>query len=85
MTKTIFVTNLNEVQGIKIVCKKCNSFFMAPIKGRGKPPNMCVMCKKDLNGDYISSVLETIRTLVSYCEREGFEAVIETEEEHKST
>lgn len=81
MTKNIFITNLKEVKGIKIICKECSSFFMAPIGGKGKPPNMCVMCKKDLNGDYIASVLETIRTLTSYCDREGFEAVIETEEE----
>jgi hypothetical protein len=85
MTKNILITNLKEVQGIKIICNKCNSYFMAPIGGKGKPPNMCVMCGKDLNGDYLASVLETIKTLVSYCEREGFEAVIETEEEIKTT
>jgi hypothetical protein len=80
MTKNIFVTNLKEVKGIKVICKKCNSFFMVPI-GKINPPNMCVICRKDLNGDYIAKALETIKTLVSNCEREGFEAVIETEVE----
>ena len=84
MTKNIFITNLKEVQGIKIICKKCKSFFMVPV-GQGTPPGSCIMCRKDFESEYLADALMTIQRLASYCEKNGYEAVIETEEGPKPT
>jgi hypothetical protein len=80
MTKNVFVTNLKEVRGIKVICKKCNAYFMAPI-GAGVPPGMCVMCKQEFFTNYLTNALDAIKDLVLYCKEAGFEVVIETEDE----
>jgi hypothetical protein len=83
MTKTIFVTNLQEVKGIKIVCNKCGADFTAPINS-GKLPDTCIMCRNVFESSYLSETLLAIQKLSLYCKNSNFEAVIETEEKPKT-
>lgn len=53
---------------------------MAPIDAVKLPGN-CIMCKQIFESTYLIDALVAIQRLFSYCEKTGFEAVIETEEE----
>jgi len=79
MIKTILVTDLSEIKGIKIICSECGANFTAPINS-GRLPDKCIMCKNIFESSYLSDVLLAIQKLSLFCKNSNFEAVIETEE-----
>jgi hypothetical protein len=61
MTQEIFLTNLKDINGLKVVCGKCQGAFMIPVR-EPKTPLGCPFCKKPLNLDknYIKSFLQML-------------------------
>lgn len=57
MTKKVYRTNLKQVEGIKIVCKKCKASFVVPITAAA-PPKQCFSCNRDLPWQDINRVIK---------------------------
>jgi len=83
MTKTILVTDLSEVKGIKIVCKKCDAYWFVPIGG--DPPHKCISCDNTMPNASIKNVLEQISILINMMNEFDFNTYIETEDEKPKT
>ena len=79
MTKTILVTDLKEVKGIKIVCNKCGAYWFIPI-GTNPPPK-CISCDNKMPDGSIKNALEQVSILINMMNEFDFKAYIETEEE----
>jgi len=47
MTKTTYITKLEEIKGLKIVCK-CGATWFVPI-GKGLPPKKCFSCETQID------------------------------------
>lgn len=80
MTKTILVTNLQEVKGLKIVCSKCGAYWFVPI-GTTDPPHKCISCDNKMPNDSIKNALEQVSILINMMNEFDFNTYIETEEE----
>lgn len=78
MTKTIYTINLNEINGLKIVCKKCGANWFVPI-GQGLPPKQCFSCQTQIDGSRILATSEKIREVVEVSKKSEFEVLIEIE------
>ena len=79
MTKNIFVTNLKEVAGIKVICNNCKAYWFVPISG-GNPPEQCIYCKNPIPGNRLWKLTERIADIVKASDEFKFEVVIETED-----
>jgi hypothetical protein len=84
MTKTILVTNLKEIKGIKIVCTKCDAYWFIPL-GATDPPHQCISCTNNMPKDSIKNALEQVANLINMMGEFDFKAYIETEEEKQKT
>ena len=78
MTKTTYITKLEEIKGLKIVCKKCGANWFIPI-GKGLPPKKCFSCETQIDGSRILATSEKIRELVAVSNKADFEVLIETD------
>ncbi len=77
MTKTIFVTDLTEVMGIKIVCE-CGAQWTIPIDGQ--PPKSCFSCNKEMPWKEINRAVKGIQAISQSSKDHAFGAFIETEQ-----
>lgn len=77
MTKTIYITKLEEIKGLKIVCK-CGATWFVPI-GKGLPPKKCFSCETQIDGSRILATSEKIRELSAISAEADFKVLIETE------
>ena len=48
MTKTVYITELKEIKGLKVVCK-CGSTWYLPSTA-SNPPEQCISCKAQIPG-----------------------------------
>lgn len=80
MTKKVYRTNLKQVEGVKIVCKKCKASFVIPIAA-STPPKQCFSCNRDLPWQDINRVIKGIEAVVNAGNNFDFDAFIETEED----
>ena len=78
MTKTTYITKLEEINGLKIVCKKCGANWFVPI-GEGLPPDQCFSCKAQVDGSRILAASQKIRELAAVSSKADFEVLIETD------
>lgn len=78
MTKTILITNLKEVKGIKIVCRKCGAYWFVPLEG-GNPPEQCHNCNNEVPAKSIWKVAQALGALIAVSGEFEFDAFVETE------
>ena len=83
MTKTILVTDLKEVKGLKIVCTKCGAYWFVRLSAT-EPPHKCISCDNKMPKDSIKNVLEQLSILINMMNEFDFNAYIETEEKQKT-
>lgn len=88
MTKTIFVTNLNEIKVIKISCKHCGYAMHLPLKIPDEiVVHKCPSCHEDLPISHkeIGSFLRSLRSLLDVMKNNNFSnTLIEIETEEKA-
>lgn len=66
MTEEIYVTDLKEIEGVKVVCEKCKGALTVPIKVAKDMalviPGKCLYCSTEFGGgrDAIFSFLQTL-------------------------
>lgn len=81
MTKTTYITKLEEIKGIKVICKNCKSNWFVPfnkemledVKGR------CVSCGKEYSGNKLFKIGLRINELLVDSQSAKFDFVIETD------
>jgi hypothetical protein len=78
MTKTVLVTNLAEIKGIKISCK-CGAQWVVPV-GDIVPPKMCFGCGKEIQWQAINRAIKGIAAISEASKHSEFVAEIETEQ-----
>lgn len=78
MTKNIFITNLNEIKGIKVICKECGANWFTPSMSNNIPEE-CISCKVKIPGKEIWKLANKINELVTLSKNGNFEIVFETE------
>ena len=79
MTKNVLVTNLKEINGIKVICNKCKAYWFVPLGG-SNPPEKCINCKSVIPADRIWKLTERISDTLKAAKEYDFDLVIETEE-----
>jgi hypothetical protein len=81
MTQEIFLTNLKDINGLKVVCGKCQGAFIIPVK-EPKTPVGCPFCKKQLTLDknYIKSFLQMLLQIKEIKDKD-FSFYIESEKQ----
>ncbi|MCK4604959.1 MAG: hypothetical protein KAU41_09775 [Deltaproteobacteria bacterium] len=78
MTKNIFITDLDEIKGIKVQCEKCNSSWYIPINNV-LPPDKCIGCGEAIPGSKIAATMEKIKELQILSSSSKFKITIETD------
>lgn len=63
MTKTVCVTDLREIKGLKVVCLSCGASFSFPV-GRKNIPERCICCNRDIPSTGVGRILAEIDTVV---------------------
>ena len=81
MTKNIFITNLNEIKGIKIVCHKCKSNWFIPLSRNPLEPikDKCISCGAAYPSDKVFKLGLKIYELLNDAEVKNFDFVFETD------
>lgn len=75
MTKTIFVTNVSEIQFIKVSCKSCGYAMQLPLKIPGElVVHNCPSCGQSLpiSHEEIRSFLGSLRSLQDIMKNKNF-------------
>ena len=81
MTRRVYVTDLKEVNSLRVVCKKCKAEMIIPV-GEQTPPEKCFSCKTDLPWHEINDAVRAIAALNRVSEKYGVvDAFIETAED----
>lgn len=80
MTKNIFVTNLKEVKGIKVICHECESNWFIPLSRNPLEPikDKCISCGATYPSDKVFKLGLKIYELLNCSEIENFDFVFET-------
>jgi len=60
MAKTTYITKLEEIKGLKIVCKKCGANWFVLME-EGLPPNQCFSCKTPVDGSRILAASQKMK------------------------
>ena len=79
MTKTVLVTNLNEINGLKIVCKKCGANWFLPFASKDIP-RKCISCDNEMPMNTIVSLMDKLQEINTIGEKQGFNILIEIEQ-----
>jgi len=82
MTKKIYRINLNEIDGLKIVCKNCGDIIFISFKNN-KCVDKCAGCGKRLPQEIFWKAVESISDLVRTEKKDNIDIFIETEEDIK--
>jgi hypothetical protein len=77
MTKTVSVTNLTEIKGVKISCK-CGAQWVVPV-GDIIPPKTCFSCGKEMQWQAINRATKGIAAINEASKHSEFIAEIETD------
>ena len=80
MTKTTYITKLNEIKGIKVNCKNCGANWFIPSAANNLPEE-CIFCKVEIPGKEIWKLTNKINELTTLSKNGEFEIVFETEVE----
>jgi len=86
MTKTVLVTNLNEIKYIKVSCKSCGYAMQLPLKVPGSINVLnCPSCDESLpiSHDEVRGFLSSLKSLQDSMKNKNFsntQIEIETEE-----
>ena len=78
MTRTTYITKLEEIKGLKFCCEKCGSNWYVPMKGI-LPPDRCIGCGEPIPGSKIAAVMEKINDLQILSNSSKFKVLIETD------
>ena len=76
MTKTVYVTDVKEIEFVKIICS-CGAQLSVPIEAK-LPPKECFSCGKDLDWHPINRFIKGISELKQAVLDGKYEACIET-------
>ena len=78
MTKTIYITKLEEIKGLKFQCEKCSSSWYIPINNV-LPPDKCIGCGESVPGSKIAATMKKIKELQILSRSSKFKVLIETD------
>ena len=78
MTKTTYVTKLEEIKGLKFQCEKCGSSWHIPMRNV-LPPDKCIGCGEPIPGSKIAATMEKIKDLQILSSSSKFKVLIETD------
>ena len=78
MTKTVLTTNINEINGLKFVCKKCGAYFFLPLSDNA-PPENCISCNGKFPWQIVKKSLMQLMVLKNIEQEFDFDILIETE------
>jgi len=79
MTKSILVTNLNEIKSLKVCCKNCKASWSIPFTSGPLEEEKCISCGEDVPYKNIYTLGQKINELKKHCKSCDFEIFIETE------
>jgi len=63
MTKTVLITNLNEIKFIKVSCQKCGFLIQFPIDKGYQKVKQCINCEIPIPANQIQVLMEAIKSL----------------------
>ena len=78
MTKTTYITKLEEIKGLKVVCRNCGANWFTPSKANNIPEE-CISCKVKIPGKEIWKLANKINELVVLSKNGNFGIVFETD------
>jgi len=79
MTKKILITDLKEVNGLKVVCN-CGAYWS--ISSEMELPEKCIKCNTRMPTKEMWRVCNDIKLLNKSCEDQNITILIETEEKN---
>jgi hypothetical protein len=77
MPKTIYITEINEIKGIKIICS-CGAQWFIPLDSKGCPLN-CFSCQKQLPYHDIDRFLKAFNSMIQVSKDTNLKIIFETE------
>jgi len=80
MTKKILITDLKEVNGLKVVCK-CGAYWSIS-SDMSELPKKCIKCDTLMPTKEMWKVCNDIKLLNKNCEDQNITILIETEEKN---
>ena len=78
MTKTTYITKLEEIKGLKFQCEKCGSSWSIPMNNV-LPPDKCIGCGEAVPGSRIAATMEKIKELQILTRTSALKVLIETD------
>ena len=78
MTRSVYVTRLDEIKRIKVICKKCQTDWSVPLPAEVRL-GKCIVCGAAIPDKEIWNLGLKITELLTLSKHGNFEIVIETE------